>query len=169
MAPEVVSHRKIPYIFIYYQLWFLTIPNVNDTVISNSLHSYAVSPNIYLCRFHSSRLTAYEVLVWLKLSHHGTPRNRKLLSKKSGLILPNSTAQWSHVTSVILVNIGPGNGLFPDITKSLHEPVVPYHEWGHLPFTKQLFLTTCSRCQSLNVFVNCKYNIAATSPSGPFY
>ena len=43
--------------------------------------------------------------------------------------------QSSDITSWILVNIGLGNGLFPDGTKPLPEPILIYHQWECVAFT----------------------------------
>ena len=43
--------------------------------------------------------------------------------------------QSSDITSWILVNIGLGNGLLPDGTKPLTEPVLINHQWERLVFT----------------------------------
>ena len=37
-------------------------------------------------------------------------------------------AYWRHMATEILVNIGSGNGLLPDSTKPLPEPMVTYHQ-----------------------------------------
>ena len=42
------------------------------------------------------------------------------------------------------VNIGPGNdGLLPDSTKPLPEPIVTYHQWGFMAFIWKLFHSKC--------------------------
>ena len=43
--------------------------------------------------------------------------------------------QSSDISSWILVNIGLGNGLLPDGTKPLPEPVLINHQWERLAFT----------------------------------
>ena len=43
--------------------------------------------------------------------------------------------QSSDITSWILVNIGLGNGLLPDGTKPLPEPILIYHQWERVAFT----------------------------------
>ena len=37
-------------------------------------------------------------------------------------------AKWRHMATGILVNLGPGNGLLPDGTKPLPEPMLIYHQ-----------------------------------------
>ena len=44
-------------------------------------------------------------------------------------------AQWCHMVTEIWVNIGSGNGLLPDGTKPLLEPVLIYHQWDLVAFT----------------------------------
>ena len=39
----------------------------------------------------------------------------------------------------IWVNIGSGNGLMPDGTKPLPEPVLTYHKYGPVAITQELF------------------------------
>ena len=43
--------------------------------------------------------------------------------------------QSSDITSWILVNIGLSNGLLPDGTKPLPEPILIYHQWERVTFT----------------------------------
>ena len=38
------------------------------------------------------------------------------------------------MASEILVNIGSGNGLVPNGTKPIPEPVLTYHQWGPATF-----------------------------------
>ena len=40
------------------------------------------------------------------------------------------------MVSQISVNIGPGNGLVPDGTKPLPEPMLTYHQWGYVALTQ---------------------------------
>ena len=42
---------------------------------------------------------------------------------------------WHHMVSYILGNIHWGNGMLPDYTKALPEPVLTYHQWEHSAFT----------------------------------
>ena len=47
----------------------------------------------------------------------------------------NVLTHWYHMALRILVNIGTGNGLLPDSTKSLPEPIWTYCQWdpsGHM-------------------------------------
>ena len=43
-------------------------------------------------------------------------------------------AYWRHMATEIWVNIGSGNGLLPDGTKPLPEPMFTYHKYGPLTF-----------------------------------
>ena len=45
-------------------------------------------------------------------------------------------AQWLHKAREIWVNIGSGNGLLPDSTKSLRETMLIKHQWGSVAFTR---------------------------------
>ena len=45
----------------------------------------------------------------------------------------------------IWVNIGSGNGLLPDGTKPLPEPMLTYHHWSLVAFTWEQFHMKCSR------------------------
>ena len=42
---------------------------------------------------------------------------------------------WHHTVTKIWVNIGSDNGLFPDSTKPLTEPMMTYHQRGLVAFT----------------------------------
>ena len=44
-------------------------------------------------------------------------------------IYNKSKANWGHVMTFIWVNSGSGNGLLPDGTKPLPEPMLTYHQW----------------------------------------
>ena len=46
---------------------------------------------------------------------------------------------WRHKASCNLVNICSGNDLLPDGTKILSEPILTYHLWGYLAFTRGYF------------------------------
>ena len=43
------------------------------------------------------------------------------------------------------VNIGSGNGLFPDAAKPLPEPVLIYHQWGSVAFPSWQYHRNISR------------------------
>ena len=43
------------------------------------------------------------------------------------------------MTTYILLNIGSGNGLLPDGPKLLHEPILTYHQLGHVTLIGGLF------------------------------
>ena len=61
--------------------------------------------------------------------------------------------QWplTHcgLVTEIWVNIGSGNGLLPDGTKPLPEPMLTYHQWGPKTFTWKKFHERCPKHQSL--------------------
>ena len=42
-------------------------------------------------------------------------------------------------SGLVTVNIGSGNGLLPDSTKPVPEPILTYHEWGFMVFTLEQF------------------------------
>ena len=48
-------------------------------------------------------------------------------------------AWWRHMAAVILVNIGSGNGLLPDGTKPLPDPILTYHQRVQWPSTEGNF------------------------------
>ena len=54
------------------------------------------------------------------------PRVNGLMSAHCGLVTPYG--------DIILVNNGSGNGLLPDGTKPLPEPMFTYHEYGPVAF-----------------------------------
>ena len=43
-------------------------------------------------------------------------------------------AQWRHMATEIWVNMGSGNGLLPDGTKPLPEPMWTDHQWSLVAF-----------------------------------
>ena len=52
----------------------------------------------------------------------GVPEEIDFFRKKN-----YSEANWRHMVTEIWVNIGPGNGLLPNGTKPLPEPMLTYH------------------------------------------
>ena len=50
---------------------------------------------------------------------------------------------WHHMATRSWVNIGSGNGLFPDGTKPLPEPMLTDHQWSPVTFIVGQF---CRRC-----------------------
>ena len=54
-------------------------------------------------------------------------------------------AEWHHMMTYIGVNSGSGNGLVPDSTKSLPEPVLINLQWSLVAFTWQHFHKKWSR------------------------
>ena len=49
-----------------------------------------------------------------------------------GLVMPYDDIE--------LVNIGSGNGLVPDGTKPLSEPMLTYHQWCCLAFAREVLM-----------------------------
>ena len=58
-------------------------------------------------------------------------------------------ALWCHMATTIWVNIGSGNGLLPDGTKPLPEPLWSTHQWGLVAFPWEQFQRKCSIYLSL--------------------
>ena len=58
------------------------------------------------------------------------------------------TTTWHPVTE-IWVNLGPGNGLLPDGTKPLPEPMLTDHQWSPMTFILGQFQKRCLNHQSL--------------------
>ena len=54
---------------------------------------------------------------------------------------------WSSDAMWRWVNIGPGNGLLPDGTKPLPEPMLTYDEFGALAYSREQFHGNFSRYQ----------------------
>ena len=52
---------------------------------------------------------------------------------------------WCHMATWIWVNIGLGNGLLPDGTKSLPEPLLTWYRWGSVAFNWEQFSINCSK------------------------
>ena len=70
------------------------------------------------------------------------------------------------MTTEILVNIGSVNGLLPDGTKPLPEPMLTYHHWDTVTFIWCQFLKRTPAINHLNLFENYLYKIAFKSPRG---
>ena len=66
----------------------------------------------------------------------------------------------------IRVNIGSGNGLLPDSTKPLPEPMLTHHHQGHVAFIGGHYLEKIWRCQSVKQDWKLHYRIAFRSPRG---
>ena len=62
---------------------------------------------------------------------------------------PVIVAWWCHMVTQIWVNIGSDNGLVPDGTKPLPEPMLTNHQGGLLAFTWGQFHWKCLRFESL--------------------
>ena len=65
-------------------------------------------------------------------------------------------ATWNYV------NIGSGNGLLPDGTKPLPEPMLTYNRWGPMPF----ILRRCEDTNQENKIENYGFKMASRSPRG---
>ena len=64
----------------------------------------------------------------------------------------------------IWVNIGSGNGLLPDGTKPLSEPMLTDHQQSPVTFILGLFHKRCLNHQSPNLFENCMFKFPLKSP-----
>ena len=58
-------------------------------------------------------------------------------------------AKWRHIVAGIWVNIGLDNGLLPDGTKPLPEPMLTDHQWSPVTFILGQFQRKCLNHQSL--------------------
>ena len=56
-----------------------------------------------------------------------------------------------HMVTQIWVNIGSDNGLLPDDTKPLPEPMLTNHQWGVMAFTWGQYHRKCPRYLSLSL------------------
>ena len=63
------------------------------------------------------------------------------------LIYCGLVVQNGDIDLGLWVNTGSGNGLLPDGTKPIPEPVSSYHQWSLVAFTLQWFHRKCSRYQ----------------------
>ena len=52
-----------------------------------------------------------------------------LVEQNINLLWPSNAIWWQ-----IWINIGSGDGLLPDGTKPLPEPMLTYHQWGDVEF-----------------------------------
>ena len=66
----------------------------------------------------------------------------------------------------ILVNIGSGNGLLPDGTMPLPEPMLTYHHYGPVMFIRGQFHLGYHSHQSLKLVENYVSKILLKSPRG---
>ena len=71
-------------------------------------------------------------------------------------------ARWCHMVTQNSVTIGSGNGLLPEGTKPLPEPMLTNHQWGLMAFTSRQFHWKCTRFE----FENNYFKITAASPRG---
>ena len=78
---------------------------------------------------------------------------------------PNTKHMCGHMATQIWFNIDAGNDLPPDGTKPSPEHMLTYHRWGILwhSIYNKLF-THCLRYQSINIFENYTFSLAATAP-----
>ena len=67
----------------------------------------------------------------------------------TALSILNIGAYWHRMVSEIWVNIGSGNGLLPDGTKPLSEPMLTDHQWSPVAFIEGQFHKRCFNHQSL--------------------
>ena len=74
-------------------------------------------------------------------------------------------AYWRHMVTEIWVNIGSGNGLLPDGTKPLPEPILTDHQWSPVTFILGQYHKRCLNHQSLKS-ENCMSKILFKFPSG---
>ena len=65
------------------------------------------------------------------------------------VIFNNSLWPSDTMVTEIWVNIGSGNGLLPDSTKPLPQPMLTDHQWGPMTFILGEFHNTCLNHQSL--------------------
>ena len=80
-----------------------------------------------------------------------------------------NATQRRHMATRIWVNIGSGNGLVPDVTKSLPEPMLACYQWGSVAFTREAVsnFTVSAQPTTLHCeFKNDTYKITVVSPSG---
>ena len=69
------------------------------------------------------------------------------------------------MVSDILVSIGSGNGLLPNGTKALPEPMLTYHWWASVAFYREQFHWYCLRCEIHKRSENCTLKTAPIAPS----
>ena len=65
-------------------------------------------------------------------------------------------AQWHHMASLNLVNVGLGNGLLPNGTKPLPEPMLIYHKMCSIVVTWRQFHKNYSRNKSVTCKITTK-------------
>ena len=75
-------------------------------------------------------------------------------------------AQWRHMVTWIWINIGSGNGLLPDGTKPLPEPMLTYHQRGSVAFSSEQFHRKCSRYQFVKQIWIYNFKIISTFSRG---
>ena len=90
------------------------------------------------------------------LSHYSTQRSKILKpihekNKQKNLDLTSAQVltHCDHMATEIWVNIGSGNGLLPDSTKPLPEPMLTDHQWSPMTFILGQFHKRCLNQQSL--------------------
>ena len=84
----------------------------------------------------------------------------------SGLNVLTHCGLVTHMGTEIWVNIGSGNGLLPDGTKPLPEPMLTDHQWSPVTFISGQFHKRCLNHQSLKTVSNYMSKISFKSPRG---
>ena len=72
----------------------------------------------------------------------------------------------THMATEIWVNIGSGNGLLPDGTKPLPEPMLTNHQWSPVTLISGQFHRDASATNHLNLFQNYIADISFKFPRG---
>ena len=73
-----------------------------------------------------------------QLFHQEEILNHKVIQNVSFISLIE--AQWHRIATGIWVNNGSDNGLLPDVTKPLPEPMLTYHHYGNYASSKGNFI-----------------------------
>ena len=86
-------------------------------------------------------------------SHHNTDQAYTVIMAQfiglQYLYFVNSLWPSDAIWREIWVNIGSGNGLLPDVTKPLPEPMLTYHHWSPVTSISGQFHERCINHQSL--------------------
>ena len=88
--------------------------------------------SIKIGQSQNKEITETEVLSWQLLYHQWRLKLTNIMASR------------------VFVKIGSGNGLMPNGTKPLPEPMLTYHQYDHVAFTWGQFHWKCSKYQSLN-------------------
>ena len=100
------------------------------------------------CQGLISHFTAYHT--YIKTCHMEDKIDDEHLFNYTWMNTP--VTWWCYMATKIWVNIGSGNGLLPDGTKPLPEPVLTCHLWDPFAFSWGQFRSNCSRYHSLQRF-----------------